>query len=445
MGEAEENASGTRRVRLIQLRKQAGFTQDSLAEHLGVNRSTVLRWESGEKPPTPRLRPKLADALRLSAEELTFVLSVKGNLDSTGHERTTTDGRFNVTAESEGDSVNRREFIALAGTALAGAVITPPSAIRDLSLVLVGQDLPLDPRSDLTVAGLADGMARMKTAYQACNYQLVASELPELLTRARASAIYLAGDDRRHLAAVDAQLHHVAASVLLKLDNHALASVAADRSITSAKRSEDPVMIAASARIVTHTLMAAGQHQAAHGFATSQADLLREAVDTPDTDAFSVYGALLLRGAVAAGMDEDPHTARTLLNEAEKAALRLTGPANHHWTAFCLDNVHAHRLAVELLLGNAGTAIESLQRIELGNLGIDERKATVCIDAARAYAQWGKHDRAVNALLAAEQVSPAELRVRPAARDLVHQIRSGAPSSVRNDLQALVERVGIAA
>ena len=77
----------------------------------------------------------------------------------------------------------------------------------------------------------------------------------------------------------------------------------------------------------------------------------------------------------------------------------------------------AHRLAVEILLGNAGTAVESLQRIKLDNLGTAERKATVCIDAARAYSQWGKHDRAVTALLAAEQVSPAELRVRPATRE----------------------------
>lgn len=448
MPKADRKTNPRARSRLAARRNAAGFTQQSLADHMQVARSTIVRWESGKtEDMRPSLRLKLSDALAVSPDELEFLLLIPagGSVEADDDWQGSAVGTVVNTAEHQGDRVNRREFMALAGTAFAGAIVRPGAVLQDLTLVLVDHAPGVDPKSNLSVAALTDGLAQMKTAYQACNYQVVANELPDLLSRAKAGAQYLVGDDRLQLAAIDAQLHHVAASVLLKLDGHALASVAADRSMAAAQRSEDPLMVAASARIVTHTLMAAGHHEAAHRYAQTQAETLEADLQAPDTDALSVYGALLLRGAVAAGMAEDSATARTLLDEAERAGERVTGPANHHWTAFSLDNVLAHRLAVEILLGNAGTAIEHLQRIRLDNLGIAERKATVCIDAARAYVQWGKHDRAVSALLAAEQVSPAELRVRPVTRELVQQIWTIGPASARSDLAALVERVGIAA
>ncbi|MFC4033069.1 helix-turn-helix transcriptional regulator [Streptomyces polygonati] len=63
-----------KRMRFTKRRKSAGFTQEGLAEHLGVERSTVGRWESAETEPQAWLRPKLARALRISGEELQAVL-----------------------------------------------------------------------------------------------------------------------------------------------------------------------------------------------------------------------------------------------------------------------------------------------------------------------------------------------------------------------------------
>ncbi|MFE9293724.1 helix-turn-helix domain-containing protein [Streptomyces niveus] len=64
----------SKRVRLAQRRKSAGFTQETLAEHLGVERSTVGRWESAETEPQAWLRPKLARALRISSDQLQAAL-----------------------------------------------------------------------------------------------------------------------------------------------------------------------------------------------------------------------------------------------------------------------------------------------------------------------------------------------------------------------------------
>jgi transcriptional regulator with XRE-family HTH domain len=64
----------SRRVRLAQRRKSAGYSQEKLAECLGVERSTVVRWETAESEPQPWMRPKLAAALQVTSDELQALL-----------------------------------------------------------------------------------------------------------------------------------------------------------------------------------------------------------------------------------------------------------------------------------------------------------------------------------------------------------------------------------
>jgi tetratricopeptide (TPR) repeat protein/transcriptional regulator with XRE-family HTH domain len=64
-----------RRDRLTQRRRALGLTQDQLAGLLNVERTTVGRWERGEAQPLPWLRPKLASALRVSADRVDELLT----------------------------------------------------------------------------------------------------------------------------------------------------------------------------------------------------------------------------------------------------------------------------------------------------------------------------------------------------------------------------------
>jgi transcriptional regulator with XRE-family HTH domain len=64
-----------KRPRLVQRRRVVGFSQQALATALSIERSSVVRWESGETAPQPWIRPKLAQALQVSLEGLNELLA----------------------------------------------------------------------------------------------------------------------------------------------------------------------------------------------------------------------------------------------------------------------------------------------------------------------------------------------------------------------------------
>uniref|UniRef100_A0AAU2V777 Helix-turn-helix domain-containing protein n=1 Tax=Streptomyces sp. NBC_00003 TaxID=2903608 RepID=A0AAU2V777_9ACTN len=65
---------GQRRYRLAERRKSVGMTQETLAERLGVDRTTVVRWEAGKGSPQPWQRPRLANLLGVTVLELESLL-----------------------------------------------------------------------------------------------------------------------------------------------------------------------------------------------------------------------------------------------------------------------------------------------------------------------------------------------------------------------------------
>ena len=55
---------------LIKYRKIKGYTQDDLAEKMGVSRQSVSKWENGESMPEVSKIVKIADYLEVSMDEL---------------------------------------------------------------------------------------------------------------------------------------------------------------------------------------------------------------------------------------------------------------------------------------------------------------------------------------------------------------------------------------
>src|ERR1039457_1357805 len=182
--------------------------------------------------------------------------------------------------------------------------------------------------------------------------------------------------------------------------------------------------VGASARILTHTLMNSGHLAAAVTTASSQAQRLDHDITAHTPESLPVYGSLLPRGAVA-------------------AARRLGVDANLRGAAFGPVNARQHRVNIAVTLGDAGTAVDVARGIDLRAITVTERKASLLIDTARAFLQWGRHEKAYIALRAAEEVAPEEVTGRPSVHRLIRDLITSAPSGTRRNAEQFATQIGI--
>ena len=57
-------------IKIEELRKKKGITQEEFAELMGVTQGAVSQWENGTVTPSSKKLPKIAEALGCSIEEL---------------------------------------------------------------------------------------------------------------------------------------------------------------------------------------------------------------------------------------------------------------------------------------------------------------------------------------------------------------------------------------
>ncbi|GII89490.1 hypothetical protein Ssi03_74800 [Sphaerisporangium siamense] len=354
-----------------------------------------------------------------------------------------------VRSGEDEDTMRRRDFVGLTGTALFSAILQPTSASRPadsiagIAAALTDYSTPTGQPIDLQA--LTHAVAQAKGTYQACRYTEVTAMLPELLRAVRIACTTMTGDARHRAYVLSAEAHHVAASILLKQDDKGLAWLAADRSTQAAHASENPLAIGSSTRIITRALMDGKHHDTAVLTASTAAQRMDSDLTQPNHNDLSVYGALLLSGAVAAAQIGNRHASAELLDEAEQAGRRLGHDGNHMWTAFGPNNVLCHRVNTALTLGDAGTAIDHARRIDIDALPINERKATLLLDTARAFLIWSKHDQALHVLRAAGEIAPEEITSRPATLRLVRDLLATAPITVRREAREYAESLGVSA
>jgi transcriptional regulator with XRE-family HTH domain len=219
------------------------------------------------------------------------------------------------------DPVRRRTFTRLAGVSVVGAILADTAAgtrplwgAEAFATALVTPESVPAAAQPTDLPTLATAVANTKRAYQSCQYTEVMSQIPTLLPILQATRDHLDGDNRLRAYALSADAYHVVASVLLKLDDHGLAWLAADRSMRAATLSQDPLAVGTSARIITHALMADSHFGAATTVASTYAQRLAADTRNSTSESLSVYGSLLLRGALAAAHAEDRDGSMTLLD-----------------------------------------------------------------------------------------------------------------------------------
>lgn len=411
-----------RRDALAPRREVLGFTQEALAHQLGVELSTIGRWERGTLTPQPWRRPDLAEALKLSLDDL--------------------DRLLNPPQTVAGSSLVTRREVMVDAALLTGAVMADRVAGTpgDQSLPDVRQYPPSRRVTVTTASALVIGLHR---AYQAARYGDVARQLPavtaavdELITEGLAS-------QRRQVIGLQGSVAVVAAKLAAKAGDARAGWEAAERARVAAEAAEDISGQAAAAYQRACALLRASRGEDAEQVAVSAAMSMRGS----DPQSLTWRGALTLISAIIAARRNDAAEAGDRLDHADDLARLLGADRNIGWTAFGPTNVQIHRMAAAVALNDPGSALATAERLDITALpvGLNGRQAQFHLDSAWAHAQLGEDPQAVIHLLDTERVAPELVRANPNARALIQDLLARERRRMVPGLRGLAMRAGVAA
>jgi len=123
---------------LAERRRTLGYSQEKLAQLLGVDRTTVGRWESGRIAPQPPQRRGLATALEVSLHELDILLTPPraAGQEATGHQPS------DPPSAGDPDEMIRREFLRI--LTVSGALTALPVEEAEALTEGVRRGVPAD-------------------------------------------------------------------------------------------------------------------------------------------------------------------------------------------------------------------------------------------------------------------------------------------------------------
>jgi DNA-binding XRE family transcriptional regulator len=390
---------------LAECRHAVGYTQESFAEKLGVDRTTIGRWERGAQSPQPWQRPDLAAALNISLDHLddmlrrtkqfanasaTVVPSIVEPVQPPGNAACDEPG--SIRAFSGDDAVH--------------------AAIPRLRRALDCIDLPDDGSTRPLVELTADVAGMIEHRLEA-RYVEIARRLPALipeLARAHGGA----GRGSPAAAALLTLAFRAADGVAYKFGYLDLSARIIDLMRASAAAAENPFLVAAVAYVRTETFFATGDLNSASRLLIAAADdLPANLADSVPTAA--AYGALHMRAAVVAGRAGKADTAWDHLDEARRVA-RQVPEGVYFGTAFGPASVRIHDLAVAVELGDSPAAVERAAAWHPPATLPAERRSHYYIDLARAQLRLGHHQDAYLGLEAARRAAPQHVREHPQVR-----------------------------
>lgn len=284
--------------------------------------------------------------------------------------------------------------------------------------------------------------------YQHAKYGVLARALPKLLRDGQAADMANSsadgGEDAAHLLG---QVYQIASSTLRKLGEHELSWLAADRSIAVSQRAGDHLLAGIATYRVGCSLLALGRARPALEVNVNLANRLAPGNGNEATpERLSVYGMLLLQGAMAAARIGDTATVRDLLHGAEEAARELGSDQNHFWTSFGPTNVQLHRAAAAVELGDGRIAVETHEQLidpDAFAALLPERRAHHFLDVARGYAQIGDVEKASEMLLEGDRLAPSEIRCRPLAREILADVLRRTRGAPPPPVLELAEHMGV--
>lgn len=267
--------------------------------------------------------------------------------------------------------------------------------------------------------------------------------LPGLIADGWVAAYLTDGDAQRRGFALLSLVWSVTSGMLDRIGEHDLPWIAAERAVAAAERSEDSLLIAAAAWRLAVVLRHSGRLTESTEVPLAAADALRPQMDESPQHA-SVYGALMLKGAVGAASLNDHAAVRDYLAQCEAAAELLGADRNDYWFAFGPTNVAIHRVWLATEMGDPIDAIALAEHVDETALPpeLAERRASHLVTVAWSHFLRRHDDDALAALAAARQAAPEQLlftnRVHSMLRQMLARDRRG-----RRELRDLAAFVGV--
>ncbi|MEV0326177.1 helix-turn-helix domain-containing protein [Micromonospora echinospora] len=275
-------------------------------------------------------------------------------------------------------------------------------------------------RRVLSVEGLAREVAHVWTTFQHARYPQVVDLLPQLVSDAQRTHAPDPGRGRMPLV----EVYRVSAALLVKLGEPDVAWLAVDRAMAAA--TGDRVLVAAAAVQLGQVLRASGRARVAKSVTLTAAyRIAPPVVEFGDPAELSLCGTLLVQAALAAARDGDDSAAVELIDEAAEMAARVGDGYDHHRTGFGPTAVELARIAVAAERGDAEEAVARHEKVterDGWRWLSTEHRAAYLIDVARAYLHADDPVNAGQVLIEADRIAPAEIRRRPAGRDVLAQV-----------------------
>jgi len=284
------------------------------------------------------------------------------------------------------------------------------------------------------------------SAYWTNRFDLLGGLLPSLLTTARATA---RETDVPPAFAALSDVYGACASTLVHLGHVDLAYLAMERAIGAADRSDDPLRRAALSGWMSWLLLhQTGSFDQAQRLAVDEAERVEPRLGKAKPEQISVWGSLLVSGAVAAARDDQPAEADDLLNLAQAAATRLYAEAPGvriaYQSPFGLPLVMMQSVDVAVVTGRPGRALEVAKRMSPDGLPLLASKARHLADVAYAQTGLGRDREATDTLLTIERTAPHWMKYQAYPRTIVRELLERERRSRTPQLRGLAHRLGVA-
>ncbi|WP_433528367.1 hypothetical protein ACQPYA_18640 [Micromonospora sp. CA-263727] len=335
--------------------------------------------------------------------------------------------------------MRRRDLIAGTLGLTASAALLPTDAAAMASTVedVIFGRVTADPISGQR---LGAQLAAARADFRACRYSQLARRLPRLLAQATAARDQASIDDLEQAAGRLAQAYSVATQLLIKLHDDGMAWSTSDRAVQAARASGDPLAIAEATRLAATVLRRTHHRDGAQRLILRAAQQLDADTGLTAPQHTAMYGQLLAVASYTAAMRDDRDTAWALLTEANDAVRRADIPDNERITPLDLA---VYKISIARVLGDYGSAVDYAKQVDPARIAAPERRARYWEDTTLALHGRGRPEAAFQALLAAERDTPQEVRYRPWAQNLTHDLLSAGNRNALPGIREFATRIGV--